>query len=425
MKVDLLFFEGKKVEGKKIDLLDLVKNVNKKRQYLHSLSISDIISYFDAVTKYWRKSKILEKVFFSKNLLEFFSRESLEANLKLALRGDIGVLDGFRDLGDKKFLFHTQPRGLVVQWLAGNVPIIGLFSILTSTITKNVCIAKASSKGYRDLIFLLETLSKVKTKKVNGRKIAQTIAVVLVDKSYREAHELLSVNADVRIAWGGEEAINTIVGLAKSTYCEDIIFGPKYSYAVVDAISLRKNLETIARNLAVDVSVFDQYACSSPHTVFVEEDQKIKSLDFARELAKQLEVINLKLLPKGPVDPAKAYEIISLRSEYAISGEVFCPKGTDWTVIWSKEKGLARGCFSRVIVVKPLDDLRKLSSFNDRQKQSLGVAMSLKTKLDLLDGITFSGIDRCPDLGYMTFYESPWDGMFVFDRLVRWVTAYK
>lgn len=424
MKVKLLLFGNKKPPKGEIELDELIDELNKKRTYLHSLSVVDILDYFDAVVGFWRKSKVLDKVFFSKNLIEFFSRENLESNLKLALRGDVRVLDEFCDLGDKKFLFHVQPRGLVVQWLAGNVPILGLFSILSATITKNVCLAKASSKGYRDLVFLLQTLSKVKTKKVDGKKILETVAVIILDHSDRDAHECLSKNADVRVAWGGEEAVRTIEGLFKSPYCEDIVFGPKYSYAVVDSVSLRKDVTQVARNLAIDVSVFDQYACSSPHTVFVQEG-KVKAVDFARELAKQLEFINTKLLPKGKVDSAKAYEIISLRNEYAISGKVFCSKGTAWTVIFTKEKGLAQGCFSRVIVVKPFLNLKDLQGFNDRQKQTLGVAMSRENKAFFLDDITFMGIDRCPDLGYMTFYESPWDGMFVFDRLVRWVTVYK
>lgn len=425
MKVDLLLFEGKKPRKKQIELSELIESLNQRRDYLHSVEIEDLLTFFDALAEFWKKSKTLSKVFFSRNLFDFFNRTNLESNLRLALRGNCRVLDTFCDLGDKKFLFHAQPRGLVVQWLAGNVPIIGLFSILTCTITKNVCIAKASSKGYRDLIYLLQTLSQVKTKKIDGRKLLETIAVVLINKSNTDAHEMLSMYADVRVAWGGEEAIGTIESLRKGPYCEDIIFGPKYSYAVVDCDSLKKDASSVARNLAIDISVFDQYACSSPHTVFVQENDRVKAVDFARELAKQLEFINSKLLPKGNIDPAKAYEIIGLRSEYAITGKVFCSKSTDWTVVFTKEKGLARGSFSRVIFVKPLNDLAEIESFNNRQKQTLGVAMSKKNKDRLLDDITFKGIDRCPDLGHMTFYESPWDGMFVFDRLVRWVTTYK
>jgi hypothetical protein len=31
-------------------------------------------------------------------------------------------------------------------------------------------------------------------------------------------------------------------------------------------------------------------------------------------------------------------------------------------------------------------------------------------------------VERFPDLGRMTFFDSPWDGLFPMDRLVKWVT---
>ena len=41
-----------------------------------------------------------------------------------------------------------------------------------------------------------------------------------------------------------------------------------------------------------------------------------------------------------------------------------------------------------------------------------------KEKFALL--ATARGIDRVPDVGAMTAYEVPWDGIFMIDRLVRW-----
>ena len=43
----------------------------------------------------------------------------------------------------------------------------------------------------------------------------------------------------------------------------------------------------------------------------------------------------------------------------------------------------------------------------------------------MADKITTHGGDRCPLLGNMSLFGSPWDGMFVIDRFVRWVSIYK
>lgn len=420
----ILFFDGIKKNQKNFNFDLLVNQLILQREYMHGLKISEILDFFEELIKYWNKEGLIKKHLYLRNLTEFLSRKNLEKKLEVALRGNYAVLDGFCDLGDFSLLFHAQPRGIVVQWLAGNVSILGLFSIFSALITKNVCLVKASTREYKELINFLETLNKVKTKNINGKILAKSVVVVLIDRKDLKIHEKLSLAADIRIAWGGEEAIETILGLKKKYYCEDIILGPKYSYALIDKESLEKDRIRLAQKLAVDISVFDQYACSSPHTIFVQAE-KTEVLKFAQILGQQMEFINRTILPKNTIDSGKAMEIINLRSIYEIKGKVYSSKGTDWTVIYTEEEGLSKGCFSRVVFVKPIRDISKLKRYNDRRIQTLGVGLTKSNKLKYLDKITLNGIDRCPDLGYLTFFDSVWDGMFVFDRLVRWVSVYK
>lgn len=420
----LIFKDGKRKKETDFDIDLLSKELRERLDYMHHLSVEDIIIFFDELIRYWNSSKLIKSNHL-KNLSDFFSRENLSNNLNISFRGDYKVLDKFIDLGDKKKLLHAQPRGLTCHWLAGNVPILGLFSIFFSLITKNVCLIKASSKGYEELIFFLETLNNIKTDKIDGKDMIKSVIIILIDNEDKENHEKLSLNADIRVAWGGFEAINNIVNLKKSLFCEDIIFGPKYSYAIIDNQSLKEREKKLAQKLAIDVSVFDQYACSSPHTVFIEEEKEGEALNFAKELANQLEFVERALLPKGKIDPSKSSEIISLRGEYELKGEVFNSKGTEWTVIFDRGPGLSKGYFSRVIFVKPIKNIKEIEKYNDRQKQTLGLGFTKENKMKYIDLITKRGIDRCPDIGYLTFYESPWDGMFVFDRLIRWISIYK
>jgi len=284
-------------------------------------------------------------------------------------------------------------------------------------------LVKASSRGFKELQYLLSTMVNTNTEKIKGMDLTKCMAVVLMGREDHASHEYISEQADVRIAWGGKESIEIVLGLKKKLFCEDIVFGPKYSYAVIDK-SFEKNSSDVARRLAVDVSVFDQYACSSPHTVFV-EGKKDNVIAFAQELAKQLEFVERTFLPKTEIDSGKSMEILTLRSVYALKGQVFSPKSTDWTVIYTERKGLIDGCASRVIFVKPIEDFKILKELNTRQKQTVGLWFSEENKLKYSDDITFYGVDRLPNIGTMTFFESPWDGMFVFDRLVRWITIHK
>lgn len=409
--------------GETID--EIVVDLKERSSYLYALPSSALIDFFDVLMRTWEDEKTLRELGLSRNLIDFFKRDNLINTLNIELRGNIGVLDDFQDLGHPTMVYRAQPRGLVVQWLAGNVPILGIFSIFCAILTKNATLVKASSSGYESLLRALNTLKNVKTDKVDGEKILENIAVVLVDNADQEEHRQLSLSADVRIAWGGREAIEAIESLDKKLFCEDIIFGPKYSYALIDQESLIKNAKELAQRLALDIATFDQNACSSPHTVFIEKGS-YSGIDFAQELANQMEIVQRTLMPKAPVAPEIATQIIAKRNEHLIAGDkVWKSDGTEWTVIYSETDGLVEGCPSRFIVIKPINNLMDLGSLNDRQKQTLGLGMSVENKHKYMGSITRWGIDRCPNLGRATFYESPWDGLFIFDRLVRWVSMYK
>ena len=50
--------------------------------------------------------------------------------------------------------------------------------------------------------------------------------------------------------------------------------------------------------------------------------------------------------------------------------------------------------------------------------------MDKEKRIEVLDKVTLFGGDRLPPIGEMSYFESPWDGMFPLDRLVRWVSTY-
>jgi len=267
----ILLSEGK-VSNQEIESIQkIIDNVNKQRQWLHSQQIDDLLEFFDKLGQHWAEKFSKEIGVNSKHLISFLSKENLGKKLDIALRGNRNVLEKFVDLSDPELMFHAQPRGIIIHWIAGNVEILGIFSVVQALITKNVSIIKAPSK-FELLLKLVESMKEIKTEKILGSDLLKCIEIVYVDRDDQKNQELLSKNADVRIAWGGGEAVKSITTLPKSLFTEDIIYGPKYSYAIVDEQSLLQNSEKIAQRIAIDVSMFDQYACSSPHTVFVESD---------------------------------------------------------------------------------------------------------------------------------------------------------
>jgi len=420
----ILLSKGKLLDKETESIQNSIDNVNNQRQWIHSQNIDDLLEFFDKLGRYWAEKYSQEIGVNSKHLISFLSKENLGKKLDIALRGNRNVIEKFIDLSDPELIFHAQPRGVVVHWIAGNVDILGIFSVVQALITKNVSIIKAPAK-YQLLLKLIQSIQEIKTKKIFGSELIKCIEIIYVDRNDHMNQQLLSKNADVRIAWGGEEAVNSITTLPKSPFTEDIIYGPKYSYAIVDEESIIQNSEKIAQRVAMDVSMFDQYACSSPHTIFVESDNEEIINNFAKKIAKSLEDVNRILIPKKEITPEKSLEIIDIRTEYGIRGNVISSKGTEWTVICSNEKEFAKPTFSRVIQVRKFNKEFILEENSSRKIQTIAVVMEQEKRYELIDKLTLLAGDRCPNVGNMSLFDSPWDGMFGMDRMIRWVTTYK
>lgn len=409
------------------DMNNLISEVNSGQIYLRRIAIDDLLGYFDKLSKFWLTNKhMLSEQPYIKALAQFVSRNNLSKVLNVALRGNINVLDSFENLpvASSSAYYHCQPRGLVVHWLAGNASLLGFYSLFQAMLTKNVSIVKPSSGAYEDFLGILVTLNQVSTPKIKGGDLLKTVIVVQVDRKNIAWQTELSKNADVRIVWGGKEAVEAIGSLPKKIYAEDIVLGPKYSLGIIDKKSLAEH-KKIAAKLALDIATFDQYACSSPHTIFVEKGGKTTPEKFAAELAASLAYVGAKLIRKNPPDARKNLDIVTLRAKYGMIGNIWSSLDTEWTVILSTEKGLGPACASRVIFVKPVDSVLEVANWIDRGKQTMGSALQSVTKKDILKQLTSKGIDRCVPYGRMTFFESPWDGMFIIDRLVRWVSYYE
>ncbi len=419
----LLISNGKLVNSETQDIEQNVKFATESREWLHKQKIDDILEYVDLVGKYWSENFQQKIGANSNHVKNFLSKDFLGKKLDIALHGNRYSLDEFVDLDDPSLLFHAQPRGISCHWIAGNVDILGIFSVIQALVTKNISIIKTPA-NYELLVEMLMSLEKINTESISGKEILKCFEVMYVEKSDIKNQEILSNSANIRIAWGGHDAVESILSLPKNVFTEDIIYGPKYSYAIIDEESIKRDKKIISQKIALDVSTFDQYACSSPHTVFVKTKDKELISEFSRSLAQAMEDVERIMLPKAKETEEKSKEIISTRSEYEIKGKVISSKNLNWTVIVSEDEGFAEPTFSRVIHVRPFTENNMVLKDN-RKIQSIGISVDNNERFELIDKITFLGGDRCPSLGKMSFFDSPWDGMFGMDRMVRWITTYK
>jgi len=190
-----------------------------------------------------------------------------------------------------------------------------------------------------------------------------------------------------------------------------------------EALTNSRLLRRAARHAATDASVFDQYACASPHTIFVEKGGAHAPVAFAEALAAEMAKAAIRI-PKGPVDAGTAAKVESVRMRYEFTGELWRSSGTEWTVLFDEDwkRGLAEPCYSRVITVRAIDDIMDAAQFAHAGIQTVGTSIAGARKLAFASAASARGVERFPDVGRMTFFDSPWDGIFPLERLVKWVT---
>ena len=110
-------------------------------------------------------------------------------------------------------------------------------------------------------------------------------------------------------------------------------------------------MRRFSRRAATDASVFDQYACASPHTIFVESGGDVASpREFAERLGEEMDKALVRI-PKAPVDIETAAQIESFRVRYELIGDLWKSDGRGWPVLYDENSnaGLAAPCYSRVI----------------------------------------------------------------------------
>ena len=431
-----LFLNGQRTApetaGPPVDALAPVREaLVKGQQYLRALPIDALVGFVEAAAATWaeRGSPIQQR--YARQGLAFllaWSRAShLRQILDESLRGNRHVLDGFAQVPGVPSRMVAHPRGVVCHWLAGNVPMLGMLSLLQGLLTKNANLVKVASDQADVVPNLVAAWASCRYQapggsEVLGTELVKSIAVIAFDHQDREAQRQLSACADVRVAWGGLDAVETIMNLPRRYGCVDIIFGPRTSFMVIgkETLGSVEAAKALARRAATDASLFDQQGCNSPHTAFVERGGAVTPIAFAQLLAEAM----AEALTRHPVDPAQpvdTQQILRLRAEYDMRGQAFCSSDTAWTILYAEEdRGLATPCYHRTIFVRPISDLFEVIAYCSPLTQSAGVALEPERKAAFTHQAMARGVDRCPEIGLMSAYEVPWDGVFAMDQMVRW-----
>ncbi len=339
------------------------------------------------------------------------------SNLKQLLARELPqpeALDRFVQVGPRKSL-RLQPRGLAVHWIAGNVPLLGMFSWVVSALAGNSNVIRLSG---RQADVMSPLLARLNVLSPAGRALTESTAVVRFPRDDLDAQRTMSRLADVRIAWGGEEAVQTVRGLPARWDVEDVILGPRVSFAVVDpAVAGARDIS----RLVTDIIFFDQLACSSPQHLYVRgnlgEPRFERFLrDLAREFARQA-----RRYPRHPLDHAETYQITLDRSRVLLSGgRVDRDRATQWTLATVSEPVSGVVCANRFLQILPFQDVAATYTALPHNIQTIVMLLPQNDMQQFTEAASRLGVCRFPRPGEGNHFEDPWDGIALLSRLVRW-----
>ncbi|MBF0132874.1 MAG: acyl-CoA reductase [Magnetococcales bacterium] len=427
--VELLLVRGEH-RGFADDLDGVLPSLLSRRDWLAQVPVEAIIVLVDQLAKVWRQSEMYADL--DKRGLAFLcdwcSADSLRRMAAASLGGHHGFLDDFypweRSTRRKAM---ASPKGLALHWVAGNVPLIGLFVLVQAMVTKNINLIRAPSAERHIMAALLSPLVNLEVRLpggycLKGADFLETLAVVHFPSDHPLGSDL-SAMADIRVAWGGREAVESLARWPRRYDVRDIFFGPKLSYMVIGKEQLTdgRGLKKLLRRAATDCSVFDQYACSSPHTIFVEQGGAVTPEAFAQRLGDEMGR-TLTRIPKMPPDAATVMAIALRRITHDMLHDVWHSQDTGWTVLYDEEMKLADPCYSRVVTVRGVADIMPTAGLAHEDIQTIGLALGGERRLAYAREAARRGVCRLPEVGRMTLFEPLWDGLLVMGHMVRWVT---
>lgn len=420
MPIETYLLNGEFVNEPVDDFEQIVESLD--QDVLYNAPIELIVKLLERFGKELTKSLITEEGVFY--LATWLRVSNLNHYLKINL-GDMKRLDTFAPEQNHLFL-RAQPRGVVCHWVAGNVPTLAVFSLVQSILSKNSNIVRVPREPLPGFLNILKILGRVEAEHqgqvLRGADVLKSIAVVYFPSDNVELNQKFSLAADCKVVWGGKESVRSILALPQREHCETVVFGPKYSFAVIDEESLTPAL---CRRLAMDIITFEQDACSSPHVVFYESKRKDR-WSIAREVANELAEAFRQVTPKF-VKPAGGYaNVLNARGMYWLDPEkdILCSEELDWSILINEELQLEEPVGSRTVFIKVIDSVDDVIPLITHKIQTLGVALSdRKKQFSFCEKATRKGVARCVAPGAMNNYDTPWDGILFINRLVRWTSV--
>lgn len=312
----------------------------------------------------------------------------------------------------------SRPRGLVFHLPPKNVETIFLYSWILSFLAGNANIVRLPSEVGAELLWVLGQI-------LAALDAAQDHAQMFVH--YPAGNDLstqVSRRSDARIVWGGDAKIATFEQMPLRNGGKSLWFGDRTSLCVLRGAEVAAltsaGLDDLAQKFANDIFMFDQMACSSPHTLYVVGDPGAH-LAVLQHLVRQ---IGHAARAKG-IEVAAGHQISKMTAAFSAAAtgdasDVFWRDGELTSVVATAPARVDRrvgGGFLSIVFINDLPGLNDLLGERDQTITHFGFAPTdIRTAAERNLG---PGVARWTPVGSALDFDAIWDGYDILRETTR------
>jgi len=172
----------------------------------------------------------------------------------------------FNQISNEDNNYVLLPLGKTFHIAPSNVDTIFLYSSLIALMCGNICFIRLSSQHSEQVNFAIEKLNLVLSQHSEFMKRL----FLFTYKHNKEITRKISCHIDLRVIWGGDNAVKEIRSIPLNPMARELAFPNRFSFTVIkskEVITNQSDLTSMVEAFINDTVYFDQQACSSPRSL--------------------------------------------------------------------------------------------------------------------------------------------------------------
>lgn len=317
-------------------------------------------------------------------------------------------------------------RGILFHIAPSNVPINFGYSLVAGLLSGNINIVRVSSKQFPQVDLIIKHLYEILKSELYD-EIASRIVLVRYDRT-SDASAYFSSIANVRVIWGGDTTIAAIRQNTLPARSFDVCFADRYSIAVINPTVIMSATDIEMRKLAEafynDTYLFDQNACSAPHTIFW---LSADCLEVAKE--RFWNIVHEHVLFKYQLQAVMSVDKLTAFYRQAVYMDVEMQDMPDNLVFRANLRELPKNieefrCACGYFSERTIGTIDEIASIITAKYQTLGYyGFQREGLVEFVRRNRLLGLDRIVPLGETTSFALTWDGYNLIDTFSRLVSA--